>query len=244
MPLALSAGKTPLHHAIQHEEALELLLDRGADPGAQDSDGCTPLHLAVAAALPMASYLLAAKLPAACLTKAADGKTPLDLAASGERGEVRSGRGRPARQPPPAFLLWGQACKLRCPQQPGPSLCQCSATQSPHLPAHTNTHIAHLPHPTQVLNALLLACSGHGGEEALTSMRQLLRQGAVCDTWAPNGSSALMLAASIDCAPGVELLLGNGATVELQVSPPLVVCGWVWRGGGVLLSGCHAGRPC
>lgn len=41
----------------------------------------------------------------------------------------------------------------------------------------------------QVLNALLLACSGHGGEQALAAMEQLLTRGAVPDTWAPNGSS-------------------------------------------------------
>ena len=68
----------------------------------------------------------------------------------------------------------------------------------------------------QVLNALLLACSGSSTPEALDSMKALLACGAVCDTWAPNGSSALMLAAAIDCTAGVELLLSNGATLELQ----------------------------
>lgn len=45
----------------------------------------------------------------------------------------------------------------------------------------------------QVLNALLLACSGQVGSDALSSMAQLLQQGAVCDTWAPNGSSVRLV---------------------------------------------------
>lgn len=48
-------------------------------------------------------------------------------------------------------------------------------------------------------------------------MRQLLKGGAVPDTWAPNGSSALMLAASVDGVDALRVLLGAGATVELQV---------------------------
>lgn len=63
---------------------------------------------------------------------------------------------------------------------------------------------------------MLLACSGHATAEALAAIRALLGAGAVCDTWAPNGSSALMLAASVDCAQGVGLLLGGGASLELQ----------------------------
>lgn len=68
----------------------------------------------------------------------------------------------------------------------------------------------------QVLNAMLLACSAHASAEALAAMRALLAAGAVCDTWAPNGSSALMLAASADCAEGVGLLLDHAASLELQ----------------------------
>lgn len=68
----------------------------------------------------------------------------------------------------------------------------------------------------QVLNAMLLACAAHATADALRAMRVLLDAGAVCDTWAPNGSSALMLAASADCAEGVQLLLDNAASLELQ----------------------------
>lgn len=68
----------------------------------------------------------------------------------------------------------------------------------------------------QVLNAMLLACAGHTSADALAAMRALLAAGAVCDTWAPNGSSALMLAASADCAEGVGLLLDHAASPELQ----------------------------
>lgn len=48
------------------------------------------------------------------------------------------------------------------------------------------------------------ACAGDGNSAvAVAAMRLLLAAGAVPDTWAPNGSSALMLAAS---ANGVSAL--------------------------------------
>ncbi len=49
------------------------------------------------------------------------------------------------------------------------------------------------------------------------AMRKLLSCGAVPDTWAPNGSSALMLAAAANGAEALAVLLEAGATVELQV---------------------------
>ena len=66
---------------------------------------------------------------------------------------------------------------------------------------------------SQVLNALLLACSGHSGERALEAMQLLLAKGAVCDTWAPNGSSVsaggrvIMAAARAMPAPGEAALV-------------------------------------
>ena len=41
----------------------------------------------------------------------------------------------------------------------------------------------------QVLNAMLLACSGDSTNSAVEAMQYLLQEGAVPDTWAPNGSS-------------------------------------------------------
>ena len=41
----------------------------------------------------------------------------------------------------------------------------------------------------QVLNAMLLACSGDATTVAVEAMQYLLQEGAVPDTWAPNGSS-------------------------------------------------------
>lgn len=41
----------------------------------------------------------------------------------------------------------------------------------------------------QVLNAMLLACSGDATDVAVEAMQFLLQEGAVPDTWAPNGSS-------------------------------------------------------
>lgn len=40
-------------------------------------------------------------------------------------------------------------------------------------------------------------------------MRKLLRDGAVPDTWAPNGSSALMLAASVDGTAALQVYRGS-----------------------------------
>ena len=47
----------------------------------------------------------------------------------------------------------------------------------------------------QVLNAMLLACSGDAGKTAVEAMEYLLQEGAVPDTWAPNGSSVSSLSA-------------------------------------------------
>ncbi|KAL0022409.1 hypothetical protein WJX77_009167 [Trebouxia sp. C0004] len=68
----------------------------------------------------------------------------------------------------------------------------------------------------EVLNAMLLACSGDATAVAVEAMQYLLQEGAVPDTWAPNGSSALMLAASVDGVAAIQLLLKHGATIELQ----------------------------
>lgn len=68
----------------------------------------------------------------------------------------------------------------------------------------------------EVLNAMLLACAGDGSPVAVKAMGRLLSQGAVPDTWAPNGSSALMLAAAADGVEALKALLDHGATIELQ----------------------------
>lgn len=62
-------------------------------------------------------------------------------------------------------------------------------------------------------------------------MRKLLASGAVPDTWAPNGSSALMLAAAANGTEALAVLLEAGATLELQVR----VC--VRGGGGGMVCG-------
>lgn len=69
----------------------------------------------------------------------------------------------------------------------------------------------------EVLNAMLLACAGDGtAGVAVQAMRRLLASGAVPDTWAPNGSSALMLAAAANGTDALKVLLEAGATLELQ----------------------------
>lgn len=52
----------------------------------------------------------------------------------------------------------------------------------------------------QVLNAMLLACSGDATAVAVEAMRYLLKEGAVPDTWAPNGSSVSHLSAHFTTA--------------------------------------------
>ena len=136
---------------------MELLLEK-ADADApslvvlQDADGNCPLHLG-ALASPMASYLLAALAPQACLLPNSDGVTPIDMA---------------------------------------------------------------MRHGGEAVNALLLACSASASPQALDAIRALIAQGAVADTWAPNGQSSLMLAAAADSVEGVTLLLDTGASLELQ----------------------------
>ena len=39
---------------------------------------------------------------------------------------------------------------------------------------------------------MLLACSGDAGNTAVEAMDYLLQEGAVPDTWAPNGSSVML----------------------------------------------------
>lgn len=69
----------------------------------------------------------------------------------------------------------------------------------------------------EVLNALLLACAGEGKSTvAVAALRALLAAGAVPDTWAPNGSSALMLAAAADGVTALEVgAVGILAVVDL-----------------------------
>lgn len=57
----------------------------------------------------------------------------------------------------------------------------------------------------EVLNAMLLACAGDAGGAAVAAMKKLLQDGAVPDTWAPNGSSALMLAAAANGTQALEV---------------------------------------
>lgn len=146
----------------------------------------------------MVAYQLAAKLPAACLEQDGKQQTPIQLASAADKGEVRTS--------------WLVSSLLG-----GPVRLRSVARRTTHhwcgmAPSHRFAHVATL----QVLNAMLLACAGHSTPAALSATRTLLAAGAVCDTWAPNGSSALMLAASVDCAECVGMLLDHSASLELQ----------------------------
>jgi hypothetical protein len=76
----------------------------------------------------------------------------------------------------------------------------------------------------EVLNALLLACCGHTTKAALASVTALVAAGAVPDTWAPNGSSALMLAAGCNAVETLAVRQGV-APVEVRVAPRVVGVG-------------------
>ena len=145
----------------------------------------------------MCAYQLAAADPSVCLARNAKQQTPIQLAAASEKGEVRRSQ--------------GAACGLHCA-----ALHWRTAQVQPGRPGCASRRALFLGRLPQVLNAMLLAAAGHASAEALEAVRGLLAAGAVPDTWAPNGSSALMLAASVDCAEGVALLLGSAASLELQ----------------------------
>eukprot|EP00798_Chlamydomonas_sp_ICE-L_P024342 gene24342-9958_t len=149
-------GRSCLHYSAGygHEECVNTLLEKGADPLSCDANGDVPLHFASIHGHPMCVYNISKVCASACIIKNKRGQTPVDVAASCERGEV--------------------------------------------------------------LNAMLLACAGDGSAVAVLTMRKLLAKGAVPDTWAPNGSSALMLAASANAAKSLKVLLGAGASIELQ----------------------------
>ncbi|WIA18218.1 hypothetical protein OEZ85_009690 [Tetradesmus obliquus] len=94
----------------------------------------------------------------------------------------------------------------------------------------------------EVLNALLLACAGEGSSAtAVAAMRALLAAGAVPDTWAPNGSSALMLAAAADGVAALKVLLEGGATLELQDA--LGRSALMFAAGNGATAACKCGQP-
>ncbi len=76
-----------------------------------------------------------------------------------------------------------------------------------------------------LLLLLCWCCTGDGNSAvAVAAMRLLLAAGAVPDTWAPNGSSALMLAAS-----------ANGVAA-LQVRPPDILRRGMYGGVQVVMA--------
>lgn len=63
-----------------------------------------------------------------------------------------------------------------------------------------------------MLIAVFVLCAGDGNSAvAVAAMRLLLAAGAVPDTWAPNGSSALMLAASANGVAALQVRFVKGS---------------------------------
>lgn len=154
---------------------------------ARDPDGRTCLHYAAGCGQDECVEVL--------LTRNADprardleGNVPLHLAAS-------------HGQPMCAYNI-AKACPLSCLAR--------------NLRKQTPVDLAAACERGEVLNAMLLACAGEASDSAVKAMKRLLEQGAVPDTWAPNGSSALMLAAAANGTSALRVLLSSGATLELQ----------------------------
>lgn len=79
----------------------------------------------------------------------------------------------------------------------------CVVLQSPRLALTT-------PRPCRPLHTVhARVCDTADGSStvAVAAMRMLLAAGAVADTWAPSGSSALMLAAAADGVPALQVRL-------------------------------------
>ena len=158
------------------------------------------------------------------MAKNAKGQTPPDAAVACERGEVLN-----------AMLL---ACAGS-----GPGGAAHAGEGAPALPSTSDAAVKLAAHGSKAAGDTVLAAAegttasageckksattiGGGGKEGgsvgagtvvVAAMRKLLSDGAVPDTWAPNGSSALMLAASSNHVAALAVLLDAGATLELQV---------------------------
>ncbi|KAK9846313.1 hypothetical protein WJX81_001373 [Elliptochloris bilobata] len=165
-------------------EQLEQALDAHALAlSARDAEGRTPLHWSAGFGHERCVDLLLARPGVDPAPADAEGDSPLHFAAV---------HGQP-------MVAYSLAMKR-------PSMCLAANTRG-----RTPVDAAVACEQGEVLNAMLLACAGDGGDVAVAAMRALLDAGAVADTWAPNGSSALMLAASVDCVAAVEDALGRSA---------------------------------
>ena len=104
-------------------------------------------------------------------------------------------------------------CPMSCYQLAAESPATCLSKNKAGL---TPIDLARQHGSGEALNALLLACSGNSSPDVIESMTELTKKGAVADTWAPNGQSSLMLAASANSPKAIALLLSAGASLELQ----------------------------
>lgn len=88
----LPSGRTPLFYAAGygHEDYIVDLLNRKeTDATITDVNGDTALHFA-AVRHPMAAYLIAQAAPSCVLASNKNNITPIDVAVSSDRGEVRT----------------------------------------------------------------------------------------------------------------------------------------------------------
>ena len=84
------AGRSIMHYVASHAEGLEELLEvNGIQWDIKDKKGESLLHYAVSSNCPMSAFLLAKKIPAACLWTNEAGKNPMQLAQEKSFGEVR-----------------------------------------------------------------------------------------------------------------------------------------------------------
>ena len=86
----ICAGRSIMHYVASHAEGLEELLEvNGIQWDIKDKKGESLLHYAVSSNCPMSAFLLAKKIPAACLWTNEAGKNPMQLAQEKSFGEVR-----------------------------------------------------------------------------------------------------------------------------------------------------------
>jgi hypothetical protein len=189
---SVQAGQRPLEAQQPHAPPTSSHTP-DTEPATEPCAVCRP---ALQGAIPMCVYQLANRTPAACLEQNSKQQTPVELAAASAKGEVRAWLGSRPR----TLNVVGECLAM------GRRVWAMHPLLS--LLLHAADRSSQCPNPAclQVLNAMLLACAGHATPEALSSMRALLKAGAVCDTWCAQTSR-----------------------------PSSVVCWPAWRGPGCLI---------
>lgn len=200
----LHSGKTPLHLAASanRAQAIDVLIEAGADREAKDVQGSTPLH---SAAFDLSNEAIVALMRHGCNKEAEDekGQTPLHVAAS--RGSCRA---------VVALLAAGADVAARF-----------GAEERSALVVAASVHSVDVAKALVQYGADVNAATSRGWtalhEATCTNkvkfMHALIGMGAIVDVQDDNGDTPLMLAAGREGCPhstAVLLLLEHGANVN------------------------------